>query len=592
MKPNPLIRYRQRIQDVYDNLLVQGISPWLSDLLAKRVSSPVSKESCFSPVMTNVGNPSGIPDMDKAVSRIVRAVIDNENVIFCVDHDMDGQASAAILWSAFVQHFQVKPEKLSVVTSHRLAEGYGITEAVVERILVSDATLVISADKGSSDEPRIKKIAAAGKDVVVTDHHVIPMEGPPKSACACVNPTRDESEYDHFICGAAVAWLTMAMVRTELLKRGYLTQITSMVALVDYVAVATVADCVSLRPDFSYANRAFVKRGLALINSRTRPCWEVFCDSIKDVQVTSQTIGFQLAPAVAAAGRLDWADTGFSFLIANDRANASKHWSVLQQENEQRKEIEKELRSRAYEAASKLTSQSLVLFFEDGHSGVHGITASRLVERFGKPSAIFAPKGAGNRDGSDSITDGEGRRLASGSFRGIDGLHVRDALQYVDNQYPGLMVSFGGHSGAAGATILIDDFAQFARAYDEAVCALMDTSELKPEIWVDGDLDPSLLTTQTLDEIVQLDPWGRDFPPPIFCSEFRVISVKQVGDGSHIKLVLEKAGHTVEAIWFNAVETGEELPVVSRQHAVFAYQLSDNIYRNKRNFQLQIVSLA
>lgn len=592
MKPIPVIKYRQRIQNICDSLLVQGFSPLMSDLLAKRITSPVSKDSLICPLLTNVGNPSGIPDMDKAVSRIVRAVINGENVIFCVDHDMDGQASAAILWSAFVQHFQVKPDKLSVVTSHRLAEGYGITEAVVERILVSNATLVISADKGSSDEPRIKKIAAAGKDVVVTDHHVIPLEGPPKSAFACVNPTRVESDYDHYICGAAVAWLTMAMVRTELLKQGHLTQIPSMVALVDYVAVATVADCVSLRPDFSYANRAFVKRGLMLINSRTRPCWDVFCDTIKNVQVTSQTIGFQLAPAVAAAGRLDWADSGFSFLIAGDRADASKHWSLLQQENERRKEIEKDLRLHAFEAASKLTCKSLVLFFEDGHSGVHGITASRLVERFGKPAAIFAPKGAGNRDGSDSITDSEGRRLASGSFRGIDGLHVRDALQYVDNHYPGLMVSFGGHAGAAGATILIDDFDKFASAYDEAVCALVDTQELKPEIWVDGDLAPSLLTIQTLDEIGQLDPWGRDFPPPIFCSKFRVASVKQVGDGSHIKLVLEKTEQIIEAIWFNAVEPGEGLPVEPGQQAAFAYQLSDNVFRNKRNFQLQIVSLA
>jgi len=592
MKPSPVIRYRRRVEHVYDNLLNQGMTPWMADLVSKRVDSPVTIESCLNPSLAKIATPDGIPDMSIAVNRIAQAVIDGEKVVFSVDHDMDGQGAAAVLWSAFVQHFNVPPERLSVVTSHRLSEGYGISNAVVERILASEATLVISADKGSSDEPRIKNLAAAGRDVIVTDHHELPVEGPPMSALACVNPTRDESNYDPYICGAGVAWLTMAMVRTELLNRGYLAQIPSMTALLDYVAVATVADCVSLRPDLSYANRAFVKRGLSLINAKSRPCWQVFCENLRDNPVTSQTIGFQLAPAVAAAGRLDWAESGFRFLIADNRADAIKHWSVLQQENEQRKAIEKELRSRAFEAASELVSQSLVLFFEDGHSGVHGITASRLVERFGKPSAIFAPKGAGNRNGAETATDDDGHRLASGSFRGIPGLHVRDALQQVDNCHPGLMVSFGGHAGAAGATILIHDFERFAAAYEVAVGEQLEKQVLKPEIWVDGDPEQSLLTIQTLDELGQLEPWGRDFSSPIFIGEFKVLKIKSVGDGSHLKLSLERSGLVIDAIWFNAVEPGITVPLACEQRVAFAYQLSDNTFRGQRTLQLQIVALA
>lgn len=591
MKPNPVIRYRQRDSNVYNDLIEQGIDPWMADLLAKRVTSPVTQESCLYPSMAKIGNPSGILDMDKAVDRITRAVIDGETVVFCVDHDMDGQASAAVLWSAFVQHFRVPQEKLSVITSHRLSEGYGITEAVVDRILACDATLIISADKGSSDEPRIKKIADAGKDVVVTDHHELPLEGPPISALACVNPTRTKSNYDPYICGAAVAWLTMAMVRTELLKRGYLTEIPSMVALVDYVAVATVADCVSLRPDCSYANRAFVKRGLTLINDKSRPCWEVFCESIKGNKVSSQTIGFQLAPAVAAAGRLDWAEVGFLFLTAKSKTEASNYWQVLQRENEERKLIEKELRVRAYAEAVGMKSKSLVIFLEDGHSGVHGITASRLVEVFGKPVAIFARKGSGARNGSDVITGSDDRILASGSFRGVPGLHIRDALQFVDDMNPGLLIAFGGHAGAAGATIAVDDFERFRSAYETVVCMQL-KMELNPEVWVDGDLEASLLSLQTVDALEQLDPWGRDFPAPVFISEFKVINVKPVGDGSHIKLALNKYGKVINAIWFNAVEAGEVSPVASGQQATFAYQLNDNVYRENRTLQLQIVTFV
>lgn len=591
MKPNPTICNRIRSETVYGNLLGQGMTPWMADIISKRIDSPVTLESCINPSLSKIVNPSCIPDMDKAVNRIANAIIDGEKVAFCVDHDMDGQGAAAVLWSSFVQHFKVPSERLSVITSHRLSEGYGITNAVVERVLASDATLVISADKGSSDEPRIKQLADAGKDVVVTDHHEVPIEGPPFSALACVNPKRLESQYDPYICGAGVAWLTMAMVRTELLKRGYLIQIPSMSALLDYVAVATVADCVSLRPDLSYINRAFVKHGLSLINAKKRPCWYVFCENFRDNPVTSQTISFQLAPAVAAAGRLDWAESGFRFLIAENKVEAIKHWSILKQENEQRKVIEKELRLRAFDVAAKLNSQSLVLFFEDGHSGVHGITASRLVERFGKPSAIFAPKGAGNRNCIDSVMDNDGRRLASGSFRGISGLHVRDALQHVDNMHPGLMVSFGGHAGAAGATILIDDFERFTTAYEEAVCEQLKQKELKPEIWVDGDIEPSLLTLKTLDELSQLEPWGRDFPLPVFCSEFLVANIKPVGDGSHIKLGLKSNGIVIDAVWFNAIEVGDVSPIAIGQKAKFAYKLDDNVYRENRTLQLQIVAL-
>lgn len=592
MKPSPLIRYRERSTPVYEDLLKQGAAQWFADIVAKRIAAPVTLESCCAPSLANIGNPAVLPDMDKAVERIVRAVINREQVVFCVDHDMDGQASAAVLWQAFVEHFQVPEQRLSVVTSHRLTEGYGITDAVVERILAGSATLVISADKGSSDEPRIKRLAEAGRDVVITDHHELPVEGAPQSALACVNPSRPGSGYDRYVCGAAVAWLTMALVRTELLKQGYAADIVPLAALLDYVAVATVADCVSLRPDLSYANRAFVKRGLVLINGRTRPCWQVFCDGSKDCTVTAQTIAFQLAPAVAAAGRLDWAEAGFRFLVAGEKTEALTQWTVLLQENEQRKAIEKELRERAFSAAASLISQSLVLFLEDGHSGVHGITASRLVERFGKPAAIFARKGCGSRDSAEQVADDSRAELASGSFRGVAGLHVRDALQRVSDVNPGLLVSFGGHAGAAGATIAVADFERFAAAYEAAVCEQLHGVELHPEVWVDGELDASLCTLQTVDDLAHLDPWGRDFPQPVFCGEFFVANIRAIGNGTHVKLLLKCGDLAVDAIWFNAIEVDEPLPVARGQQAEFAYQLCDNVYAGKRTVQLQIVALV
>ncbi|MDA3971604.1 MAG: DHH family phosphoesterase [Desulfobulbaceae bacterium] len=579
--PSPRITHRQPDPIIVDNLIDQSMAPWLARLLAGRIATPIDIDDVFKPSMANLPDPDAIPDLHRGVARIVQAIVNEEKIVLAVDHDMDGQGAAAVLWTAFVDHFQVDPELLQVVTSHRLTEGYGITMPVADRIIASGATLVISADKGSSDETQIKRIAGAGIDVVVTDHHEIPAEGPPGSAYACINPTIDPSRYDPFICGAGVAFLVMAKTRTALLAQGYFSECPSVLPLIDYVAVATVADCVALRPDRSFINRLFVKKGLEYINVRSRPCWQVFLDHIKSGVVDSSTIGFQLAPAVASAGRLDWADAGFLFLTAGSTSEAQKQWDILTKQNEERKTIEKSLRGKAFSLASAMHSQSLVLFIEDGHSGVHGITASRVVERFGKPTALFTEK-----EGAD------GRRVATGSFRGIPGFNVRKGLQYVDDTYPGILRSFGGHPGAAGASVWLEGFARFQVAYEEAVVRQLGSQKLVPEIFVDGELPAENLCLQTIDDLAGFDPWGKDFPKPMFTGCFQVIDIKPVGDGSHFKLKLGIANRTVDGIWFNGVDPGESMDVTRGMDISIVYQLADNVFRGRRSFQIQVVCLA
>lgn len=590
--PMPLLKERPVNTDVKTVLLEQGVAPWLADVIAGRVDIPVEAESVLAPTIARIKDPSGIPDLDRAVDRIVRAIIGGEEVILAVDHDMDGTASAAVLWKSFTEYFGVPSTRLQVVTSHRLTEGYGLTVPVVERILKTSATLVVTADKGSSDAERICMLAEAGRDVIVTDHHALPIEGPPSAAYAVVNPTRNDSSYDPHICGAAVTFLVMVKIRTALLSHGYLETIPSLTGLLDYVAVATIADCVSLRPDKSYTNRALVKRGLALINERIRPCWQVFGARI-DGPVTAETVAFHLAPPIAAAGRLDWAETGFRFLVADSVEEAQAQWVVLQRENEARKGIERALRERAFELAAAKTSQAIVLFFDDGHSGVHGITASRLVETFGKPAAIFAPRGAGarNKDAPLTVAD-DSRRLASGSFRGVPGFHVRDGLQHVADHYPGLMVGFGGHAGAAGATVAVEDIDRFAAAFEEAVIRQLGTAPLCPVIWVDGDLSGELLSLETVDALNALGPWGKDFPAPVLRGQFEVVAVRPVGDGSHLKLTLRKDQKTVPAIWFNAVGPEDSsLPLMTGDSATFVYRLTDHWYAGQRSMQLAILAV-
>ncbi len=581
---------RQRDEILFQNLLGQGHEGRIADFLARRLSKAVSPEQLDRPSLADIPDPSAIPDMARAVQRMVRAIVDRERVIFAVDHDMDGQASAAVLWSAFVDYFDVDPSLISVVTSHRLTEGYGITDAVADRIIASNASLIISADKGSSDEKRIQRIAASGKDVVVTDHHEVPAEGPPTSAYACVNPARKDSSYDPFVCGAGVAFLTAAKVRSELMAQGKRPKIKSLLGLTDYVAVATVADCVALRPDRSIVNRALIRSGLQLINQESRPCWQAFRANLKqEGPISSQTIAFSLAPAVASAGRLDWAETGFRFLVARSFSEANKQWAVLASENEERKRIEREIRSIAVASAEKQTgsSASLVLI-ERGHSGVHGITASRLVERFGKPAAVFSCKGSGARTIDGDVLEGNAD-IITGSFRSVDGLNIRDALQRVHERNPGMLISFGGHAGAAGATLDRAAFERFEAEFNEAVRVLTDARVFEPEVWTDGSLPDADLNIDSADSFSALDPWGKDFPQPTFKGRFQVQQCRSMGDGSHWRLVLLSGTEIVEAVWFAATAPGGDAPVQEGDEIETAYQLSINTYRGRRKLQIQIV---
>ncbi len=292
--------------EVRDAYLRAGIAPAIANFLGRRLDRFIEWESLTAAKLSDIVDPGAIPSMDRAVERIVRAIVQGERIALACDHDMDGTASAAVLWTAMVETFGVAPERICVVTSHRLTEGYGIGEGVVSRIRDFGAQLVISADKGSSDEPRIAALAATGIDVVVTDHHVIPPEGPPRSAYAVVNPSRLDSEYDKHVCGAGVAFLVMAKVRSALLGQGVFAELPSLASLLDFVAVATIADCVSLSPGASLINRAFLRRGMQRVRSGCRPCWKVFAAEVEG-EIDAETIAFRLVTAIAASGRLDWA---------------------------------------------------------------------------------------------------------------------------------------------------------------------------------------------------------------------------------------------------------------------------------------------
>ena len=383
----------------------------------------------------------------------------------------------------------------------------------------------------------------------------------------------------------------MAKVRSALLESGAFLQLPSLASLLDFVAVATIADCVSLSPGASLINRAFLCRGLDLVRSGCRACWKIFALDV-DGEIDAETIAFRLVPAVAAAGRLDWAEVGFRFLISKTEAEAAACWSELKRENMERQTIERRLRGQAFPQAARVEGPAIVLFLEDGHSGVHGITASRVVEAFGKPCAIFAPQGLGARSTTPAPTQRLATGLASGSFRSVPGIDVQRALQEVAHAHPDLLVSYGGHQAAAGATVRVIDMDRVRQAFSLAVQEqTAGSSATGPTIWTDGELDARSHSLACIQALQALDPFGRGFEAPVYSGAFRVAVFRALTNGRHGRLRLERGELMLEAVWFS-IDTALDRPPAVGDVLHVAYRLTRHQFRGQVELQATIVAGA
>jgi len=584
--PRPKIRARTPDPTIEQHGLAIGLHPIIARIVAAR---PVSSQSpllqSLFPKLGHLSMPAGMADIERAAARIVQAILNEECIGIETDHDCDGQTSHAVLYHNLVQRFGHPASRIRSYIGHRLTEGYGLSEAVANRILEDDPrpTVVITADNGSSDEARIARLKAASIDVIVTDHHEIPLEGCPKSAYACLNPTRTECGYgDPYIAGCMVAWLLMTVIRKQLIDCNRLPKTAPTLSdSLDFVAVGTLADCVSLAR--SANNRAVVSYGLQLIRMGTRPCWRAFNGVFNTPHVRSEDVGFRLGPLLNSDGRLSSAFRSVSFLLAETDEAAHQGLMELKTQNERRKCIQRQIVEQAIEAAKiHLRTQffSLSLYLCEGHPGIQGIAASRIKDMFGRPTAIFAPKNGQN----DVIT---------GSVRGIEHFHVRQALQYVSEQDPNLLFAFGGHRGAGGLTLSLDHFERFVQLFEAASHQqLAEHTPLEPIIWTDGILPTTDLHLEFLDKLLQLEPYGREFEPPIFELEARLTAIRPIGDGTHARVSLVIDSEIYTGVWFSARRSAiHPFSVCAGDRVRVAFSIRENVFRAKRTLDIQVIHM-
>ncbi|ELA7931980.1 single-stranded-DNA-specific exonuclease RecJ [Vibrio parahaemolyticus] len=520
--------------------------------------------------------------IEQAVELLFQAIQEQKRIIVVGDFDADGATSSALSVLALRM---LGSNNVDYLVPNRFEDGYGLSPEVVDQALELGAEMIMTVDNGVSSIEGVRYAKENGITVLVTDHH-LPGQVLPE-VDAMVNPNLDSCAFpSKALAGVGVAFYLMMALCVHMRKHNWFAQQgmqePKLMELIDLVALGTVADVVPLDEN----NRILVHQGLQRIRAgKARPGIQALIEVAKrDARrLVASDFGFALGPRINAAGRLDDMSFGVELLMCNNIHAARRMASELDGLNQTRKEIEEGMKQEAMAFCERLQfgenselPYGLSLFQRDWHQGVIGILASRIKEKFHRPVIAFADGGEGT---------------IKGSCRSIPGLHMRDALDFIDTQNPGLIIKFGGHAMAAGLTIKEQDFERFSRLFDEVVKKELDEAALKGVILTDGELKPEEFSMHIAEQLRAGGPFGQAFPEPIFDGEFKVLHQKLVGE-KHLKLMLEPLykGHPtnvmIDGIAFNV--DLRRWPDASVKTVRLAYKLDVNEFRGNQSLQLMI----
>ncbi|MRI35038.1 single-stranded-DNA-specific exonuclease RecJ [Endozoicomonas sp. OPT23] len=550
--------------------------PEFHPLLARIYSGRgVSHSEEISRQLKGLHSYHSLKDIDKAASVLADAVTSNKQILIVGDFDCDGATSSAL----GVLALRGMGGRADYLVPNRFEYGYGLTPEIVEVAEQYQPEVLVTVDNGISSIEGVAAAKSRGWQVVVTDHHLAGRETP--VADAIVNPNQHGCPFTgKNTAGVGIIFYVMCALRTELKNRGWFEnhQAFNPFNLLDLVALGTIADVVSLDAN----NRILAWQGLARIKAgHCRPGIQALIEisNRNQQQLTSTDLGFALGPRLNAAGRLDDMSTGIELLLTNNLDQARELASELDGLNRDRKEIESGMQQEALKLLATLELDKekeqpwgVSLFQEGWHQGVIGILASRIKEKLNRPVIAFA--------------DADNDEL-KGSARSIKGLHMRDALDSVARENPGVILKFGGHAMAAGLSIKKQDFERFQQAFDREVRNQLKPEQLEAELHTDGELKVSDLSMDTAALLRDAGPWGQNFPEPTFDGTFQVLQQRLVGQ-KHLKLVLKvpSSEFYLDAIAFN-IDTAV-WPDLSIQKIHTVYKLDINEFRGQHSLQLMI----
>ncbi len=540
-----------------------NISPLLAQLLIRRdITTESAAKRFFRPQLADLINPFLMKDMDLAVDRLNDAMGRKERIMVYGDYDVDGCTAVALVYK-FLQQFY---SNIDYYIPDRYDEGYGVSKKGIDHAQETGVKLIIILDCGIKAIDEIAYAKSLGIDFIICDHHVPDEVMPP--AVAILNPKRPDDSYPFkHLSGCGVGFKFM-----QAFAKNNSIPFSRLIPLLDFCAVSISADIVPVTDE----NRILAFHGLKQLNQNPSVGLKAIIDicNLNGRDISMSDIVFKIGPRINASGRMENGKESVDLLVEKDFASALRQAKHIDEYNEQRKDIDKQMTEEANQIVAKLESQkhhsSIVLYDENWKKGVIGIVASRLTEIYFRPTVVLT------RDGE----------FATGSARSVTGFDVYSAIKSCRD----LLVNFGGHTYAAGLTLRWDDIKKFRERFQKYVDLHIEPEQTEPILDIDAIIDFKDITKRLHADLKKFSPFGPGNSKPLFCTlgVYDYGTSKVVGrEQEHIKLELvdSKSSNIVNGIAFG--QSASARYIKSKRGFDIAYTLEDNVF--KRNaMQLQI----
>ncbi|WP_407536175.1 single-stranded-DNA-specific exonuclease RecJ [Cetobacterium somerae] len=531
-------------------------------LYNRGIQSKDEVEFFINGTLENLMNPSDLSDVDKGVERILKAKENNETIWIYGDYDVDGITSTSLCYLAL--------KELEINIKYYIPlrdEGYGLNKDALNYIKEEGGNLIITVDCGISSISEVEHCNALGMDMIITDHHEINNELPP--AHAIINPKREDNKNSYkYFAGVGTAFMLLLALYKKLDKKNEIYK------YLDIVAIGTIADIVPLKGE----NRLLVKRGLELLKSSK---WQGLNMLMKrlfenpiDKKFDTYDVGFIIAPIFNAAGRLEDAKMAVELFVSNCHITCDKLIYELINKNSERKEIQEEILKKAIDKIEneKLDENSVIVVAEKKfHHGVIGIVASKILDRYYKPTIIM------------EIKPLEG--IATASCRSTEAFNMIEAL----NSMRDIFIKYGGHAGAAGFSIAIENIEEFSKRINEYAVENLNSEDTKKPIKIDCELSMIKISFDLMDKLSLLEPYGFGNASPMFAirnckyTNFRAIGKEK----NHLMMDLIKNGVEMKnCVWFNSEDMLET--ILNNKEIDVAFKLKMETYKDKYQYKIFI----
>lgn len=547
---------KEKVQALQNALLVDTT---IATLLVQRgIETFEQAKTFFRPTLEDLHDPYLMKDMDKAVTRIEQAIVNEENILVFGDYDVDGTTAVSLVSSYLRSYYP----NVATYIPDRYNEGYGVSYAGIDYAEDNDVTLIIALDCGIKSIDHVKYANEKNIDFIICDHHR-PGDSLP-DAVAILDPKRSDCSYPYDeLCGCGVGFKLI-----QALSQNRNITINELIPYLDLVATAIAADIVPITGE----NRVLAKFGLEVINSNPRPGIKALIQNVKKKVLTITDVVFIVAPRINAAGRVKHGNEAVALLTEYNLEQAEQFASEIEGYNSDRKELDKQITQEALRQIienNEIERFSTVVYQEDWHKGVIGIVASRLVENYYRPTIVFTKSGD---------------KLAA-SARSVKDFDVYNALEACAEH----LEQFGGHMYAAGMTLKEENYLNFKNAFEKEVKNTIHPDLLIPEIAVDLELDFSDIDEKFMRILKQFEPFGPENMTPVFMSKNVVDSgyAKTLGnDGEHLKaFVKQNDSQNFNAIGFGL---GKKLDFVKNRNPFDAvYVVEENEWNGNVSLQLQ-----